>query len=111
MATKKPRIMVTLEQEKYDVLKRLAALQGTSMSGIVSGLLEVVIEPLEQLADNLEVVMGAEGDLKEGLRDSVDFALAQLELIQKQAFGIHEKFSEDLEKTVCEIKKGKEISE
>ena len=54
MATTKPRINVTLEQHRYDLFKRLAALQGVSMSSLVAELLEAVADPMERVCVVLE---------------------------------------------------------
>jgi hypothetical protein len=68
MATEKPRIAVTLEQHRYDMLKRLAAAQGVSMSHLVADLLETVAEPLERVCAVLEAAKKAPQDVKDGLK-------------------------------------------
>lgn len=78
MATTKPRINVTLEQHRYDMFKRVAALQGVSMSALVAELLETVAEPMERVCVVLEAAAKAPGDLKAGLRAAVDRAEATL---------------------------------
>lgn len=42
MATAKPRVTVTLELDQYDVLSRLAALEGRSIGSLVRELVEAV---------------------------------------------------------------------
>lgn len=78
MATTKPRINVTLEQHRFELFKRLAALQGVSMSSLVAELLETVAEPMERVCVVLEAAAKAPGDLKTGLRAAVDRAEAGL---------------------------------
>lgn len=78
MATTKPRINVTLEPHRYALFKRLAALQGVSMSSLVAELLEAVAEPMERVCVILEAAAKAPGDLKTGLRAAVDRAEASL---------------------------------
>lgn len=78
MATTKPRINVTLEQHRYELFKRVAALQGVSMSALVAELLEMVAEPMERVCVVLEAAAKAPGELKEGLRAAVDRAEATL---------------------------------
>jgi len=68
MATNKPRVGVTLEQHRYDLLKRLAALQGVSMSHLIADLLETVSEPLERVAVMLEAAKRAPQEVKDGLK-------------------------------------------
>lgn len=72
MATEKPRIAVTLEQHRYDLLKRLAAAQGVSMSHLVSDLLEAVAEPLERVCVLLESAKKAPQEVKDGLRAAAE---------------------------------------
>jgi hypothetical protein len=54
MATKKPRAMITLEFEDHDVLKRLAEIQGTSLSKIVGELIHEVVPQLKGVLIALE---------------------------------------------------------
>ena len=78
MATTKPRINVTLEPHRYALFKRLAALQGVSMSSLIGELLDAVAEPMERVCVVLEAAAKAPGDLKSGLRAAVDRAEATL---------------------------------
>lgn len=74
MATTKPRINVTLEPHRYELFKRLAALQGVSMSALVADLLETIAEPMERVCVVLEAALKAPAELKTGLRAAVDRA-------------------------------------
>lgn len=74
MATTKPRVNVTLEPHRYELLKRLAALQGVSMSYLISDLLDTVAEPLERVCVVLEAASKAPQNVKEGLRTALDKA-------------------------------------
>ena len=47
MATQKPRITVTLEQDVYDTIRGLSDAQGCTMSGLVSEFLSMV-NPVQQ---------------------------------------------------------------
>ncbi|MBM2637971.1 MULTISPECIES: hypothetical protein [Gammaproteobacteria] len=47
MATQKPRITITLEQDVYDTIKGLSEAQGCTMSGLVSEFLTMV-NPVQQ---------------------------------------------------------------
>lgn len=47
MATQKPRITVTLDQDVYDTIRGLADVQGVTMSGLVSEFLAMV-NPIQQ---------------------------------------------------------------
>ena len=78
MATTKPRINVTLEPHRYDLFKRLAALQGVSMSSLVAELLDAVAEPMERVCVVLEAAKTAPESVRKGLRAAVDRAEAQM---------------------------------
>lgn len=54
MATNKPRVPITFEVEDYEVLKRLAATQGTSFSKVVSELIHEVIPQLKNVLAAIE---------------------------------------------------------
>lgn len=56
MATKKPRITITLYPQEYSILKRLSGLNGSPMSRIVSEFVSLVAPVLRQIADNLEKI-------------------------------------------------------
>ena len=68
MATEKPRITITLEPEQHAVLRRLAELQGGSMSRIVSEFLGEVTPILSQVADALELAQRASSDARASTR-------------------------------------------
>lgn len=79
MATSKPRITVTLDDSVYQTLHALAALQGCSMSSIVSDLLLVVNPVQVQVLKSLQKVASLQGDLREGLVDDLCSAMVRAE--------------------------------
>lgn len=91
MATEKPRITITLEPEQHAVLRRLADLQGGSMSRIVSEFLGEVTPILGQVADALDLAKRASADARakflraaedaeQELRPLADFTRTQFDL-------------------------------
>jgi hypothetical protein len=76
MATDKPRVAVTLEPHRYALLKRLAELQGVSMSFLIADLLETVAGPLERVAVILEAARRAPDEVKAGLKSATNRAEA-----------------------------------
>ena len=74
MATTKPRITITLEPEQYEVLNRMATLQGGSMSRIVSELLQEVTPMLSKLCDTLQIATTANAELRTKIMRSCDEA-------------------------------------
>ena len=68
MPTAKPRLNLTLPQHRYDLLKRLADIQGVSMSSVVTDVMEEVYPVLERVCVVLEAALLAKKTSKEGLR-------------------------------------------
>lgn len=95
MATDKPRITITLEPEQHAVLRRLADLQGGSMSRIVSEFLGEVTPILEKVADSLDLAKRASADARakfvqsaqkaeEELRPLAEFTKSQFDLFASE---------------------------
>ena len=60
MRTFNPRVGLTLKPHRYDLLKRMAALQGVSMASLVTELLEEFYPVLERVCVALEMAKGAQ---------------------------------------------------
>lgn len=71
MPTNKPRIAVTLSPPVYEVIERLAALQGCSRSSVVAELLEAVYPPLMRTVALLEAALEAPRAVHDGLRQTI----------------------------------------
>ena len=80
MATKKPRITVTLDHGVYELVSRLAKLQGVSMSSIVSDYLESAYLPMMRVVALIEAAKEAPEDIRRGLREAAEST--ERELIQ-----------------------------
>jgi hypothetical protein len=78
MSTAKPRITITLEPRVYEVLRRLSAASGDSMSAIVTDFLDVAVPPMERMVVVLEQANSLPAKTKEGLRGSILRAEAKL---------------------------------
>lgn len=78
MPTKNPRIALTLQPHRYDLLKRMAALQGATMSSVISDVLEELYPVMERVCVALEMAKQAQESSKQGLRESVDRSLGEL---------------------------------
>lgn len=79
MPSKKPRLALTVPEHRYELLKRLASLQGVSMASMVTDLLEECYPVLERVCVMLEAAKHASESAKEGMRESCDKAMAELE--------------------------------
>lgn len=95
MATKKPRVQVTLTTAQHELLLRLAKLQGRSMSSVIAELFEQVHPVLERVAVVLQAAVRAQESMKQGLRESTEqaerdlrphlaAAMGQLDLLEAQ---------------------------
>lgn len=78
MATLKPRITITLEPHVHEVLRRLSAAGGQSMSSLVTDFLDVAVPPMERMVVVLEEAARMPHKAREELRASVERAEATL---------------------------------
>lgn len=76
MATTKPRINMALRPEFYDVVTRLARLQGRSRSAVVVELLEQAIPVLERVVVIGEAAARAQVEARKQLGDALEKAEA-----------------------------------
>lgn len=74
MPTKKPRLNVTLPDEVYATISRLAALQGQSRSAFVTALLISLEEPFARTVSLLEAAKAAPASLHSHLRQAAQAA-------------------------------------
>ena len=100
MPTANPRINITVKPERYELLKRLAAHQGTSMSGLVSETMEMMYPVMERVCVVLEAAKQAQESSKEGLRQTIAKAEAELLPMLYQAVGQFDMFVDDAAKSV-----------
>lgn len=56
MATKRPRITITLNERQHAVLQAISRTGGQSMSGFVTGMIEAALPTLERMAATFQVV-------------------------------------------------------
>jgi hypothetical protein len=87
MPTAKPRVSVTLDQESYQVLSRLSEVSGDSMSSLLSGLVDATRPSLERMVLLLERAQSAKGEIHEGLRDSIDKSVVDLQVAHNAMLG------------------------
>jgi hypothetical protein len=71
MPTKKPRITITLEPHTHEVLSRLSAASGDSMSQIVSEYIEVAVPALERVVVVLERAKAAPAEARDGFAAAI----------------------------------------
>lgn len=72
MPTAKPRIAVTLNQNTFDVIARMAELQRCSRGSVVAELLESVSPALARTVALLEAASEAPKQVRDGLRSVVE---------------------------------------
>ncbi len=75
MSTTKPRITITLEQRAYEIVRRLAAVNETSMSATVCEFLDVALPPMERLV----VVLEQAAAMPEATRHEVGASIGRAE--------------------------------
>ena len=89
MSTSKPRITVTLEPHAHEVLSRLSAAGGDSMSSLVAQFVTVALPSLERLVVVLERARTAPEEARAGLAAAIERAERQLlpALVNAQEMG------------------------
>jgi hypothetical protein len=98
MSTTKPRITLTLEPEVYEVVRRLSAASGDSMSAVVADFLDVAVPQMQRVALVLEHAKAIPSQTKEELRHSLDRSEAKLlsavAAVTEQADAMFERIAE-----------------
>lgn len=79
MATKKPRLTITLEPELSERFKKLSELTGTSQSALIGELLSGTGPVLDQMIGVLEAATFARESIKGRIATSLDHAQSKLE--------------------------------
>ena len=74
MPTAKPRITITLEPRNHEILSRLSAAGGESMSSLVSQFLELALPSMERLVVVLEQARAAPEEARAGLAAAIERA-------------------------------------
>ena len=97
MSTSKPRITVTLEPHAHEVLARLSAAGGESMSALVAQFVTVALPSLERLVVVLERARTAPQEARAGLAAAIERAERKLLPALKDAQDMGDLFLFDLE--------------
>ena len=100
MPTEKPRVQLTLPPERHALLKRLAALQGVSMAALVTDMLEEFYPVMERVTVVLEAARQAQETSKQGLRDAVAQAEAELLPLARATLSQFDLFMDQVEGSV-----------
>lgn len=101
MPTNKPRITVTLEPQAYEVLSRLSALGGGSMSAQLSQLLSLSLPSLERVVVVLERAVAAPQEAHAGLLAAVERAERVLLPSLMSSLAMSDMFMDDISETVA----------
>jgi hypothetical protein len=78
MPTEKPRITISMEPHAYEVVRRLSAASGESMSRVVTQFLDVAVAPMERMVVVLEQAKAMPKETTEAVRASILRAEAKL---------------------------------
>lgn len=78
MATQKPRITITLEQDVYDTIRGLSDVQGVTMSGLVSEFLTMVNPVQQKVLKAAKKAQSLSVESKAGMVSSLEASEAQL---------------------------------
>ena len=78
MATTKPRITVTLNQEVYDTIKGLSEAQGSTMSGLISEFLTMVNPVQQRVLQAVQKAQALDTESKSSMVATLEAGEAQL---------------------------------
>lgn len=78
MATQKPRITVTLDQDVYDTIRGLSDVQGVTMSGLVSEFLAMVNPVQQRVLRACQKAQALNAESKANMVSSLESGEAQL---------------------------------
>ena len=78
MATQKPRITITLDQDVYDTIRGLSDVQGVTMSGLVSEFLTMVNPIQQRVLRACKKVQALNTESKASMVSSLELGEAQL---------------------------------
>lgn len=79
MPSAKPRLALTLPEHRYELLERLARLQGVSKASIIMELMEQAWPVLERVCIAIEAVQRMQDGVGPGFKEACDQALAEIE--------------------------------
>jgi predicted transcriptional regulator len=96
MATTKPRITITMEQPDYDVVQRLAKLQGKPMSKVVTELISEIVPVLAKVADSLAIAVNAHANVKQKMVQAAEQAEQDMQPVLEQAINQFDLFASQL---------------
>jgi len=94
MATQKPRITITLDQEVYDTIKGLSDAQGCSMSGLVSEFLAMVNPVQQRVLSAIRKAQSLSTESKANMVSSLEAGEAQLTEMLGPLLAIMDQISE-----------------
>ncbi len=85
MGTKTPRIQVTLSEESYEIVSRLAKLQQSNRSRIIAELVNDLSPVMGQLLETMEAAARVREENVQGVRDASREALERLQPLLDEA--------------------------
>ncbi len=100
MATTKPRLTITMEQPDYEVVQRLAKLQGKPMSKVVTELMTEIVPVLSKVADSLAIAMSAHANVKQKMIQAAEQAEQDMQPVLAQAINQFDLFASQLASVV-----------
>jgi len=92
LATTKPRITITADQDVYDTLRELAELQGRSMSSLVSDLLTLSNPVQQRVLAALRHATSLQAEAQADLVDQLERAQGEAEAMIRPLLGLLEGF-------------------
>lgn len=98
MATKKPRLSITLNKHHHEVLTTISECSGETMSSLIGDLIDASLPTLEKMANALQKIKTATDEQKKQIRKAMNEAQSALEPIAQQALDQLDIFVDSVDK-------------
>lgn len=102
MATEKPRVAVTMEQEEYEMLSAFAARQGMSRGAVLRDLWLMASPVMVRVLKLLEEAERAKDSVRDGIRQAAIDAEAQMMPMAREALSNFDLFEEAIRESMRE---------
>lgn len=99
--SKSPRITVSLRPEHYEVLRRLSAVNGVSMSAILSETWDMAAPVLARVAHLLEEANAAQLSVREGIREATAAAALEIAPQAEKVLLTFDLFEQAIQQTIA----------
>lgn len=102
MATKKPRITVTLEQDAYEALEMVAKVQGVSMSAVLADVWSEAVPVMTRVAKLILEAQAVKGGVGDRIREIATEAELAMMPMAREAVATLDLFEDSIRKAMSD---------